>query len=59
MTSKQDSKQASNIYLLTQARFEEAIQLMWACGTTACALIVTSEYSFIDLGRIDLGRMDS
>ena len=47
------SKQASNIYLLTRARFEAAIQLMWACGTTASALRVTSEYSFTDLGRMD------
>ena len=28
-----------------------AIQLMRACGVTACALRVTSEYSFTDLGR--------
>ena len=47
---KQASKQH---YLLMQARFEAAIQLMWACSTSACALRVTSEYSFTDLGRMD------
>ena len=47
------SNQASNIYLLVEARFEAAIQLMWACGAMACALRVTSEYSFTDLGRTD------
>ena len=31
-----------------------AIQLTWACGTTACALRATSEQSFTDLGRMDI-----
>ena len=35
---------ASHIYLLTQARFLAAIELMWPCGTTACALRVASEH---------------
>ena len=40
-------------YLLTQAGYMAAIQLMWACGTTACAFRITSEYSFTELGRMD------
>ena len=31
----------------------EAIQLMWASGTTACVLQVASEYSITDLGRME------
>ena len=43
----------SNIYLLTQAGYLAAIQLMWACGITSCALRITSEHSFTNLGRMD------
>ena len=43
----------SKFHLLTQTRYMAAIQLMWACGITACALRITSEYSFTDLGGID------
>ena len=55
MTSHYDEGLAkqSKFYLLTQAGYVAAIQLMWACGITACALKITSEYSFNDLGRMD------
>ena len=36
-----------------QARNLAAVQLMWACGTTACALRVAFEWSFIHLERMD------
>ena len=48
-----ETKQASNIYLLTHARYVAATQLMWACGSTVCALIVASKYSFTDIERMD------
>ena len=41
------------LYLLTHAGYVAAIQLTWACGSTACAPRITSEYSFTDLGRMD------
>ena len=50
--SKQ-SKAKQPYYMLTQAGYVAAIQLMWACGITACALRITSECSFTDLGRMD------
>ena len=43
----------SNFYFLTQAGYVVAVQLMWACGITACARRITSEYSFTDLGKMD------
>ena len=43
----------NNLYLLIQAGFVAAIQLMWACSITARALRITSEYSFTDVGRMD------
>ena len=41
-----------------------AIQLMWACGITACAIRVTSEYSFTEgscwlVAGFELTRVDS
>ena len=45
----------SNVYLLKQAGYMAAIQLMWACGITACALRVASEYPFTDLGGTAAG----
>lgn len=44
-SSSQMSKQVNNIYLLTQAMYMAAIQLMWICSTMAHALRVASEYS--------------
>ena len=43
----------STLHLLTQAGYVAAIQLIWAGCITACALRVTSEYSFTYLGRMD------
>ena len=37
------TKQDSNIYLLTQARYLAAMQLMWAYGTTAYGGLMPSE----------------
>ena len=37
----------------TQARYVAAVKLMLACGTTACAPRVVSEYSFTDLVRMN------
>ena len=51
--AKQSKAKQSNLYLLTQAGYVAAIQPMWACGTTACALRITPEYSFTDLVRMD------
>ena len=50
---KPSKAKQSNFYLLTQAGYVAAIQMMQACGYTACALGITSEYSFTDLGWID------
>ena len=36
----------SDLYLLTQAGYVAAIQLMWVCGMTACALRISSEYGW-------------
>ena len=51
--AKQSKAKQNNFYLLTQAGYVAAIQLIWACGITACALRIASQYSFTDLGRMD------
>ena len=51
--AKQGKGKQSNFCLLTHAGYVAATQLMWACGITACALRLTSEYSFTDIGRMD------
>ena len=49
----QSKAKQSNFYLLKQNGHVAAIQLMWACRIPACALRITSGYSFTDLGRVD------
>ena len=50
------NKQARKEHLFDdgqEARFLAAVQLLWACGTTACAVTIASDDLLSDPGRLE------